>query len=330
MSKLFKYSAISLAMLVCTLLLCACPNPIDYNSPRHYTNAFSPEQIAPRRAVAYGEGYLYYDHAGAEGSGIYRVDTELNVSFVFKTKEVHSLKQNGEWLYFLALPHIDNRRKIIGVNIETGDLTTIEECYIAENSGTLSLQGDYDSCYYFKSGEDYFSFDVKTASIEKLPSYPPYESDIDPLTIALKRVEFPELYKYSQEYGGGSEAAFAAEDDNGIIVLLQKAKKKGESPFGVVNLPQSMRDTDAIALVNPATLKYEFLYETKGHDRIVGYLEGKVYLFSDGTVSAYNIASGDSAEVAANLHAKEYSFEMCGEKLFVWDASGKCVGIYDV
>jgi hypothetical protein len=95
-------------------------------------------------------------------------------------------------------------------------------------------------------------------------------------------------------------------------------------------LPEAARETDAIARVDKDTKEYEFIYETQGKARIVGYIDGNVYIFLNREIKRHNIETGEETTIVSDLRKEtQYSFEICGEKIFIWSREN-LIGAYDV
>jgi hypothetical protein len=146
-----------------------------------------------------------------------------------------------------------------------------------------------------------------------------------------KYISFPPKYRYMDNN--------FIEQDGVLYALLQKEDYNGT--VGEYNLPQNMHESDMLVAINPDDGSYEILYETKSkEERIVGYWNETIYLFeknSSGKDRIYRLDtdSGEKKELCKiEKRYKNYTFELCGEKLFVWGGENQTstifVGAYDL
>jgi hypothetical protein len=117
------------------------------------------------------------------------------------------------------------------------------------------------------------------------------------------------------------------EENDRLILLLQSgdaANVYDSETYGYIyNLRQAQHETDALIVFDPETEEIEYLYETSDEDeRIVGYYEGRIYLFEEEVLYRMGLDAQKRDEIG-NLEKgyEDYIFEVCGKKLLVWGAT---------
>jgi hypothetical protein len=132
-----------------------------------------------------------------------------------------------------------------------------------------------------------------------------------------------------------------------FLALIQKT----DSPhvIGYYNVPGKFHQADALISIDIETGEFEYIYETtKKNERIVGYAKDHVYLFKKGLKPFFFSRENPDAIYRVDLrtgeeglfHAFEqastnYTFEVCGEKIFVWGDKNNYndhdfIGAYDL
>jgi hypothetical protein len=145
-----------------------------------------------------------------------------------------------------------------------------------------------------------------------------------------KFMEFPSGYRFTPNN--------ILSKEDGFYALLHKGN--GGRYWGY-DAPQIYHESDELIMVNADDGSYEILYEAQDKkERIVGFWNEKIYLFEKSTfgkdiVYTLDSNSGEKKKLCEiEERCKNYTFELCGEKLFVWGGKNQnstiFVGAYDL
>lgn len=116
-------------------------------------------------------------------------------------------------------------------------------------------------------------------------------------------------------------------DNTNIYMLLQS--QDGYNFIGYYNLPQRRHKTDAVVKYDTEKGIFEFIYETRSkYERIVGYKDGFIICLRNNRL--YHIDPNTrEKEKSEKINISNAVFEICGNKIFVWD-DNKFYNAYDM
>ena len=128
----------------------------------------------------------------------------------------------------------------------------------------------------------------------------------------LKTVSLPDGYHYltSNIYA-----------ENGKIYMLAQ-KQNGYTSAGYYNLPGRLHISDKVMTFDGEN--FETLYEAPKKERIVGF-NGKDFLIAKGR----RLFTSDGKEIGKMQKSKNYIFEQCGGRVFVWNEDGDMINTYE-
>ncbi|MFQ8924697.1 MAG: hypothetical protein ACLR7H_03735, partial [Hominilimicola sp.] len=116
-------------------------------------------------------------------------------------------------------------------------------------------------------------------------------------------------------------------DEKSIYMLMQS--QKGNLAIGYYNLPQSRHRMDAIVKYDVENGVFDFIYKTRNkHERIIGYKDDFIICLSYNNLYRINVNT-HKEERFAKTNVSDAIFEICGNKVFVWN-DNKYYGAYDI
>ena len=114
-----------------------------------------------------------------------------------------------------------------------------------------------------------------------------------------------------------------------VYALLQNTDTS--PPHGGYNAFQRVHHTDAIAKIDVRADTCEILYETDSKDdRIVAYTEDMLVLANNNKLIFKNLKNNTIERTERMKIRHDYIFEVCNNRIFVWDGSYKLIGSYDM
>ena len=116
-------------------------------------------------------------------------------------------------------------------------------------------------------------------------------------------------------------------DEKSIYMLMQS--QKGNLAIGYYNLPQSRHRMDAIVKYDVENGVFDFIYKTRNkHERIIGYKDDFIICLSYNNLYRINVNT-HKEERFAKINVSDAIFEICGNKILVWN-DNKYYGAYDI
>ncbi|MBO4456900.1 MAG: hypothetical protein J5802_04205 [Butyrivibrio sp.] len=106
----------------------------------------------------------------------------------------------------------------------------------------------------------------------------------------------------------------------GVLTAVRIKSKSSKNAFAdMKDVTTEQVKKDLLFSFDPATGKYEKLYETKnGYSRIVGFHDDCVYIFKNGNLSRVSLSSQESESIC-DLDPRDVTFSCIGTKLVIFD-----------
>lgn len=136
----------------------------------------------------------------------------------------------------------------------------------------------------------------------------------------VEKINMPKDYTYIP--------ANVYDDTKSIYMLLQC--QNGTKSFGFYNLSQKRHKSDMIIKYDIESGNFETVYKSDNkHERIIGYKNGYIILLHNNCLYRINENTKEK-EKLSQTDFSEAVFEVCYDKIFVWDSGNRYICSYDI